>query len=616
MKKDQFVQLKPRVQGNPKLRDPQREGFEAIASHFAGNEAEREVGIVLPVGCGKSGLIAISPFALGARRALVVAPGLSIASQLLRDFDPAHPGMFYLKTGVLTGGGFPEPAEIRGRSTNRADLEEADVVVTNIHQLQGEDNRWLAQLPEDFFDVILFDEGHHNVAESWDTLRRKFPAAKILNFSATPTRADGQLMSGKIIYSFPIFRAIERGYVKRLKAVVLNPTTLRYVRQIDGEEVTVGLDEVRRLGEDDADFRRSIVSSPETLNTIVDCSIRELQKLWAATGDRRHKIIASALNYKHCIQIKEAYVARGLRADYIHSKEDGRANERVLEKLNRHELEVIVQVRKLGEGFDHPYLSVAAVCSLFANLAPFAQFVGRIMRVIEQEAPNSPLNQGTVVFHAGANIARRWTDFQAFSQADQNFFDQLLPVEGVSFESSNELVVEPNPAEAARTIAVEIRNQEEVMLEEIPLIEQDVQARAALEYLVGRGYSPDQIRQEAERLTPIAVTKQRKRQAERISLDDLVKTAAGRILRQRGINFEGFDLDRQRRRQSNYIVLKTAIDRQVYVLKTAIDRQVYQLVGKKPGQRSDFTQADFDQVQAAFDQLVDAAAKEIFDAQA
>jgi superfamily II DNA or RNA helicase len=65
-----------------------------------------------------------------------------------------------------------------------------------------------------------------------------------------------------------------------------------------------------------------------------------------------------------------------------------------MNKLNQHELDVIVQVRKLGEGFDHPYLSVAAIFSIFNNLSPFVQFVGRIMRVIEQNNSQSILNQG------------------------------------------------------------------------------------------------------------------------------------------------------------------------------------------------------------------------------
>lgn len=602
MKEDQFALLRPRIADNQNLREPQREAFGAIGEHFSQNNAEREVGIVLPVGCGKSGLITIAPFAVQARRALVVAPGLSIARQLKTDFDPAEPAMFYRRIGVLDGSSFPEPAEIRGNTANFSDLEQADVVITNIHQLQGDANRWLAALPADFFDLILVDEGHHNVAESWEALRRKFPSAKILNFSATPTRADGQLMAGKIIYSFPIFRAIEKGYVKRLKAVVLNPKTLRYVRQLDGREVTVDLDEVRRLGEDDSDFRRSIVSSPETLRTIVDCSIRELQKLRAATGDKRHKIIVSALNLRHCIQIKEEFVARGLRAEYVHTKEDGKKNEQAIEKLNRHELDVIIQVRKLGEGFDHPYLSVAAVCSLFANLAPFAQFVGRIMRVIEQNAPNSALNQGTVVFHAGSNTARRWTDFQTFSQADQEFFDRLLPMEEMSFEDANEITLEPEVANAPQVAPVVIRTQEDVTLEEIPLIEQDQRAREALEYLVGQGYSPGQIMREAERLSPVPVTKQRRRQASRIALDEQIKTAAGRILRERGINFAGFDLDRQRRQRSNF-----------QVLKSAIDRQVWALIKRKPKQRADFSQAELDVVEASLESLVNAATAEVFD---
>ena len=86
------------------------------------------------------------------------------------------------------------------------------------------------------------------VAASWDALRAKFPRAKIVNFSATPTRADGQLMAGRILYSYPVSRAIQEGYIKRLKAVVLNPRTLRYVRRADGQEIEVSLDEVRQLG--------------------------------------------------------------------------------------------------------------------------------------------------------------------------------------------------------------------------------------------------------------------------------------------------------------------------------------------------------------------------------
>ncbi|SNT44757.1 Type III restriction enzyme, res subunit, partial [Granulicella rosea] len=264
MDSNAYQTRQPDILENALIRTPQKEAFAALVNFAHEETAEREVGIVLPVGCGKSGCITITPFAFKAKRTLVIAPGLSIASQLRDDFDPALPTMFYTKCRILDGEPFPEPVEIRGTSTNAADLEEADVVITNIGQLQGAANRWLQNLPYDFFDLIVFDEGHHNVAASWDTLRSKFPAAKIVNFSATPARADGKLMAGRIIYSYPIFRAIQEGYVKRLKAIVLNPQTLRYVRRDDGREIEVSLQEVRQLGEQDSDFRRSIVTSTET----------------------------------------------------------------------------------------------------------------------------------------------------------------------------------------------------------------------------------------------------------------------------------------------------------------------------------------------------------------
>ena len=475
MNRQSFQQLTPQVADNERLREPQREAYAAIRDYFADAERHREAGVVLPVGCGKSGLITLAPFALTAQKVLVIAPGLRIASQLVRDFNPTDPGLFYRKCAVLPGPEYPEPAEIRGTKTNRSDLDAADVVITNIHQLQRDaaENRWLANLPKDYFDLILFDEGHHNVAESWDVLRRKFPAARIISVSATPTRSDGRLMSGEIVYTYPIYRAVQHGFVKHIKGLVLNPASLRYVRREDGQEVEVGLDEVRRLGEVDADFRRSIVSSKETLATIVDASITELRRLREITNDPRLKIISSALNMEHCKQIVKAYQERGQRADYIHSREDSKANDGVLAKLDRHELDVIVQVRMLGEGFDHPYLSVAAVFSIFASLSPFVQFVGRIMRVIKQDAPGDPLNYGSVVFHAGANTVRAWEDFKDFAEADQEWFKLLTEQVSVSDERQRE--VDPTDDMAGERDADPVRITEpgQVTLEELSLLSDD-----------------------------------------------------------------------------------------------------------------------------------------------
>lgn len=594
-----FQSREPHIESNERIRTPQKGVFLALNEVFGAGREEREFAVILPVGCGKSGSITISPFAFRSQRTLVVAPGVAIAQQLANDFDPSNPNMFYQKCAVLADAPYPEPVEIRGTTTNRADLDEAHVVITNIQQLQGGDsNRWLRQLPADYFDLILVDEGHHGVAESWQALKAQFPEAKIVNFSATPMRADGQLMEGRVIYTYPIFEAIREGYVKRLKAVQLNPRTLRYVRREDGQEIEVGLDEVRRLGEEDADFRRSIVTSTETLNTIVDASIRELRQLHEETGEVRLKIIASALNYEHCRQVVEAYVARGLRANYVHSRENAPANQRVMQQLENHELDVIVQVRKLGEGFDHPYLSVAAVFSIFSNLSPFVQFVGRIMRVIRQNAPGHVLNQGVVVFHAGANIARRWADFQEFSEADRDYFDQLLPVEDVDPDHAPvERQVEPVPHDLD---GVEVRSQSEVHIEEIPLLQDDA-ALAALRVLQDRGYTMDDVAAAYQTLQPVPVTRVRQRQAMRDGLPARVNTVAARILGERDINPNGRELDTRRLGRTNLIVMIAAINRQVNTF-----------VGMRTGQRHEFSREMLERIDQGFDSIVTAAVVEVF----
>lgn len=53
------------IHGNDKIRTPQIEAFQALESHYEGeNKSQKEVGIILPVGCGKSGCITITPLHL------------------------------------------------------------------------------------------------------------------------------------------------------------------------------------------------------------------------------------------------------------------------------------------------------------------------------------------------------------------------------------------------------------------------------------------------------------------------------------------------------------------------------------------------------------------------
>ncbi|MFN4050387.1 MAG: DEAD/DEAH box helicase family protein, partial [Acinetobacter pittii] len=121
-----FQALSTYIENNPKLREPQINSYLSLKdfyeNHFQAT-TNKEVGIVLPVGCGKSGCITLTPFAFKSKRSLVIAPGVSIANQLLENFEPLT--SFYKKCSVLKGNEFPEPVEIRSKDTNLSDLEES-----------------------------------------------------------------------------------------------------------------------------------------------------------------------------------------------------------------------------------------------------------------------------------------------------------------------------------------------------------------------------------------------------------------------------------------------------------------------------------------------------------
>ena len=163
------------------------------------------------------------------------------------------------------------------------------------------------------------------------------------------------------------------------------------------------------------------------MSQIVDNSLEKLEQL-RQTGTK-HQLIAVACSINHARQIRALYSERGYEAAIVHSSPDKEADERansdVMRDLYNGVLDCIVQVQMLGEGFDHPKLSVAAIFRPFRSLAPYIQFVGRILRVVVQNDPTHPDNYGHIVTHAGMNLDQLLKRFKLFENDDQKFWEEL-----------------------------------------------------------------------------------------------------------------------------------------------------------------------------------------------
>jgi len=411
-----------RIATNHDLRDPQRLGHAAAVEHFASDNARAVEQI--PVGCGKSGLITLLPFGCAGGRVLVIAPNLTIRDQLAGAFDVTKPKTcFYARFNVLDDATAGPWVAVLDGAANLGDLDEAHVVVTNIQQLAAGGGRWLGGLPEDFFSLIIVDEGHHNVAPSWQDVFDHFPAAKIISVTATPFRADDRPVEGEMIYAYAIEQAMREGYIKHIQASNVAPSQLLFSYR--GDERTHTLEEVLQLRENTW-FSRGVALAEACNISIVDASILWLEHL-RETGHHHHQIIAAACSVDHARAIKQLYEERGWNAQEIHSGMPEGKQKAIKARLrDTRELDVIVQVQMLGEGFDHPSLSIAAVFRPYRSLSPYIQFVGRIMRVNVEQTPGHLNNRGIVVSHVGLNIDQHWDDFKRIDEDDQRLIQSWL----------------------------------------------------------------------------------------------------------------------------------------------------------------------------------------------
>lgn len=602
-----FTLVNANIEANDLLREPQREAHRAAREHFAASDAPAILQI--PVGCGKTGIMATLPFGVAGGRVLVITPNLTIRRGVARAMDITSPECFWAKTRVLPDfAQGPYFAVLDSNDANIHDCTESQFVITNIQQLASSADRWLPQFPPNFFDLILVDEGHHAAAASWQKVFRRFPDAKVVSLTATPFRADEQPLEGELIYRYPFSRAMMNGFIKQIHSRSVAPEELSFTYAEETTRHT--LEEVLELREEQW-FRRGVALSPECNRHIAEASILRCNRLRAETGVQ-HQVIAAACSVDHARQVRAIYEECGYRAAEIHSEMSEADREAVLERLITGQIDCIVQVQVLGEGFDHPRLSVAAVFRPFRSLAPYIQFVGRVMRVVIQNAPNHPDNQGWVISHVGLNNEERWEEFRELDLDDQNLVRGWLIGEP---ETDDEDEDESGNGQPRRFDALQLVDSELVgsfidrtfldpdddrVLDEI--LTKEIAPGIAVGSMIDRETLRAQMKQQlaarAEQPAEIPVSPQRRRQTMRKRLDERTKAVAARVLQ---------DLDLSRNGREVARALGKGPDANVKVLIRVLGAEVNEYLGIPRGTRKEMSREQAEDAYGELDNLGDAA---------
>lgn len=96
------------------------------------------------------------------------------------------------------------------------------VTVASVQTLSQEAR--LKKFKKDDFGVIVVDEAHHAMSETYQRVLKYFDSAKVLGVTATPDRADqknlGQFFDSKA-YEYTLHQAVKEGYLCPVKAQMI-----------------------------------------------------------------------------------------------------------------------------------------------------------------------------------------------------------------------------------------------------------------------------------------------------------------------------------------------------------------------------------------------------------
>jgi superfamily II DNA or RNA helicase len=337
------------------FREAQRGALFAIASHFT-RSVEPAI-VTMPTGSGKTAVLEASAYLLRAERILVLTPSRLVREQIAEDF--ATLGVLKRLTALSNEVAPPKVMATTGRiTTNEAweAMRNFDVVVATVQSISPSLEE-VPPPPPDLFDLILVDEAHHSPALTWNTLIEGFPEARKILFTATPFRRDDREIKGRFVYSYDLKRAYEDGAFGHIDYVPVETDAADSTREAEDRAIARAA-EAQFLADRAANLDHLLM-----VRTDSRARASELSAVYAAHTRLKLKLVTGDQSLVHV--------------------------RRVLAKLDAGELDGIICVNMMGEGFDMPRLKIAAVHSPHRSLAVTLQFVGRFARTVGERIGNA-----------------------------------------------------------------------------------------------------------------------------------------------------------------------------------------------------------------------------------
>jgi ATP-dependent helicase IRC3 len=327
-----------------KLRDYQLECVETVLSEFT-QQIHRQL-ISLPTGSGKTVIMSAIARQFH-KKTLLIAHREELLTQSIDKFKLFWPGV---DIGLCKA----EYNEIHNQ-----------VVVGSVQSCSRP--KRLDHLKEQGFELLMIDECHHSISNSYQSIINSLGFAGgsnrlLIGMTATPMRGDKQGLGDifeKITYSRSIATMIRAGY--------LSPVVGRKIL------TNFSFDRIRsRNGDFDLGDLAEAVNTSERNEFIVN-------KFKEYANNR--KGVAFCVDVQHCKDLADAFRKAGINAEAVYGDMPTVERETVLVALKSGKIQMVTSCGILTEGYDEPSIDVVVMARPTKSEGLYIQCVGRGLRL-------------------------------------------------------------------------------------------------------------------------------------------------------------------------------------------------------------------------------------------
>lgn len=240
-------------------------------------------------------------------------------------------------------------------------------------------------------NLLIIDEFHHSISESYRQIIARFPAAKILGLTATPQRLDGKGLGSiceELILGPAVQELIDLGFLS--KPIYYAPPT------------DLDMAGVKRTG---GDFNRAQTEERVDRPKITGSAVEHYLKICPGKP-----AVAFCATVKHAENVRDQFIAAGVPAASIDGKLDDVSRIDRVAALAEGRIHVLTSVDVISEGFDLPAVTAAILLRPTESLALHLQQIGRVLRP-KVDGSNAIIldHVGNCMRHGLAEEPREWS---------------------------------------------------------------------------------------------------------------------------------------------------------------------------------------------------------------